>query len=119
MTSPLARTYLFGRDDPRRPPKQYGVVSECLTHPNNVARKEVPMSPSSRNRQTFSKMTRERMVKERRAAKQEKKDEKKAAAAEALAEAVDPPRSTPAVDDEVSSGPAPDGDADGAGDRPG
>jgi hypothetical protein len=87
--------------------------------PNNVARKEVPMSPSSRNRQTFSKMTRERMVKERRAAKQEKKDEKKAAAAEALAEAVDPPRSTPAVDDEVSSGPAPDADADGAGDRPG
>ena len=39
------------------------------------------MSSRSKARQTFSKMTRERMIKERRALKQEKKDEKKQAAA--------------------------------------
>ena len=47
------------------------------------------MSSRSKGRQTFSKMTRERMVKERRALKQEKKDEKKAAAAAARGEGGD------------------------------
>jgi hypothetical protein len=48
------------------------------------------MGSSSKKRQTFAKMTRERMVKERRALKQQKKDAKKlAAAAERDAEAVD------------------------------
>lgn len=41
------------------------------------------MGSSSKRRQTFSKMTRERAVKEKRAAKQEKKDERKRLAAEA------------------------------------
>lgn len=41
------------------------------------------MGSSSKRRQTFSKMTRERAVKERRQLKQEKKDEKKRAAAAA------------------------------------
>jgi uncharacterized membrane protein len=44
---------------------------------------------SSKKRQTFSKMTRERAVKEKRERKQEKKDERKAAAAAANAEGVD------------------------------
>ena len=39
------------------------------------------MGSSSKKRQTFAKMTRERMVKERRALKQQKKDAKKLAAA--------------------------------------
>ena len=39
------------------------------------------MGSSAKKRQTFAKMTRERMVKERRALKQEKKDAKKLAAA--------------------------------------
>jgi hypothetical protein len=39
------------------------------------------MGSSSKKRQTFAKMTRERMVKERRALKQQKKDAKKMAAA--------------------------------------
>jgi hypothetical protein len=45
------------------------------------------MSSSSKKRQTMAKITRERMVKERRALKQEKKQEKKEAArsADALA----------------------------------
>jgi hypothetical protein len=60
------------------------------------------MSPSSKKRQTFSKMTRERMVKERRALKQEKKDERKAAAAAAGAEA----DATPVADDEIGAGEA-------------
>jgi hypothetical protein len=46
------------------------------------------MGSSSKRRQTFSKMTRERAVKERRQLKQEKKEERKrAAAAEREAEA--------------------------------
>jgi hypothetical protein len=45
--------------------------------------------PSGKRRQTFSKMTRERTLKERRERKQEKKDEKKAAAAAAPAEAAE------------------------------
>jgi hypothetical protein len=48
--------------------------------------KEGSMSSSSKRRQTFSKMTRERAVKERRERKQEKKEERKQAAADALAE---------------------------------
>ena len=44
------------------------------------------MGSSSKRRQTFSKMTRERAVKERRELKQEKKDEKKRVAAAARAE---------------------------------
>jgi hypothetical protein len=48
------------------------------------------MGSSSKKRQTFAKMTRERMVKERRALKQQKKDAKKLAAAmESSPEAVD------------------------------
>jgi hypothetical protein len=39
------------------------------------------MGSSSKKRQTFAKMTRERMVKEKRALKQEKKEAKKLAAA--------------------------------------
>lgn len=39
------------------------------------------MGSSSKRRQTFAKMTRERAVKERRQLKQEKKEEKKRAAA--------------------------------------
>jgi hypothetical protein len=62
------------------------------------------MGSSSKRRQTFSKMTRERAVKERRALKQEKKDEKKAAAAAArAAEAGDAPVAEPLVDDERDS----------------
>jgi hypothetical protein len=64
------------------------------------------MGSSSKRRQTFSKMTRERAVKERRALKQEKKDEKKAAAAAArAAEAGDATPAGPRADEE---GPAPD-----------
>lgn len=44
------------------------------------------MSPSAKNRQTFSKLARERAVKEKRELKQEKKDEKKRLAAEARGE---------------------------------
>ena len=40
------------------------------------------MGSSSKRRQTFSKMTREQAVREKRANKQEKKNEKKLAAAE-------------------------------------
>jgi hypothetical protein len=47
------------------------------------------MGSSSRRRQTFSKMTRERAVKEKRALKQEKKQERKAQAALAEGDAVD------------------------------
>ena len=57
------------------------------------------MSPGSKKRQTFSKMTRERAVKEKRERKQEKKDEKKAAAAAASAEAVDGAPVTPSDED--------------------
>jgi hypothetical protein len=59
------------------------------------------MGSSSKRRQTFSKMTRERAVKERRQLKQEKKEEKKRAAAAALeAEAAGTPV---AVDDETEA----------------
>jgi hypothetical protein len=43
------------------------------------------MSSSSKKRQTMAKMTRERLVKEKRALKAEKKEEKKQAAAAARA----------------------------------
>jgi hypothetical protein len=39
------------------------------------------MASNSKKRQTFAKLTRERMVKEKRAKKQEKKDEKRLEAA--------------------------------------
>jgi hypothetical protein len=45
------------------------------------------MSSRSKKRQTMAKVARERMVKERRALKQEKKDEKKQAARDAEAAA--------------------------------
>lgn len=58
------------------------------------------MGSSSKRRQTFSKMTRERAVKERRELKQEKKDEKKRVAAEARAEeGADGTPATPPLDD--------------------
>jgi hypothetical protein len=58
------------------------------------------MGSSSKRRQTFSKMTRERAVKERRELKQEKKDEKKRAAAAARAEeGADGMPATPPLDD--------------------
>jgi hypothetical protein len=47
------------------------------------------MSSSSKKRQTMAKITRERMVKERRALKQEKKQEKKEAARSADAPAAE------------------------------
>jgi hypothetical protein len=60
------------------------------------------MGSSSKKRQTFAKMTRERMVKERRALKQQKKDAKKMAAAmEGGPEAGDGTFSTPEVEDEA------------------
>jgi hypothetical protein len=60
------------------------------------------MGSSSKKRQTFAKMTRERMVKERRALKQQKKDAKKMAAAmEGSPEAGDGTFSTPEVEDEA------------------
>jgi hypothetical protein len=57
---------------------------------------------SGKRRQTFSKMTRERTVKERRERKQEKKDEKKAAALEEGAEKE--PLSEPTPEGEVQTG---------------
>jgi hypothetical protein len=51
----------------------------------------------------MAKMTRERMVKERRARKQEKKEEKKQAAAERAAGA-DGTLSAHTLDDEIRSG---------------
>jgi hypothetical protein len=60
------------------------------------------MGSSSKKRQTFAKMTRERMVKERRALKQQKKDAKKMAAAmESNPEAGDGTFSAPEVEDET------------------
>jgi hypothetical protein len=60
------------------------------------------MGSSSKKRQTFAKMTRERMVKERRALKQQKKDAKKMAAAmESSPEAGDGMFSAPEVEDET------------------
>jgi hypothetical protein len=58
------------------------------------------MGSSSKKRQTFAKMTRERMVKEKRALKQEKKEAKKLAAA---------------IEAEIGAGPvvSPDVDEDG------
>jgi hypothetical protein len=62
------------------------------------------MGSSSKKRQTFAKMTRERMVKERRALKQEKKEAKKLAAEiERSAEAGETV-SPHVVDDETSTG---------------
>jgi hypothetical protein len=65
------------------------------------------MGSSSKRRQTFSKMTRERAVKERRQLKQEKKDEKKRAAA-AAAEAGDITPGEPVVGDETLAAPVGD-----------
>ncbi len=60
------------------------------------------MGSSSKKRQTFAKMTRERMVKERRALKQQKKDAKKMAAAmEGSPEAGDATFSAAEVEDET------------------
>jgi hypothetical protein len=60
------------------------------------------MGSSSKKRQTFAKMTRERMVKERRALKQQKKDAKKLAAAmESTPEAADGTFSAPEVEHET------------------
>jgi hypothetical protein len=60
------------------------------------------MGSSSKKRQTFAKMTRERMVKERRALKQQKKDAKKMAAAmEGSPEAGDGTFSAADVEDET------------------
>lgn len=56
---------------------------------------------SGKRRQTFSKMTRERAVKEKRERKQEKKDEKKAAAAAANTEGADLMDSAPVADEEI------------------
>jgi hypothetical protein len=59
------------------------------------------MGSSAKKRQTFAKMTRERMVKERRALKQEKKEAKKLAAAmENSADASGSPSSAPEAEDE-------------------
>jgi hypothetical protein len=58
------------------------------------------MSSSSRKRQTFAKLTRERTVKERRARKQEKREEKKQAAAAARDESVDEKTSPPEIDED-------------------
>lgn len=61
---------------------------------------------SSKKRQTMAKITRERMVKERRARKQEKKEERKQAAAENPNG--DPGSfSTSLVDQEMPGDPAP------------
>jgi hypothetical protein len=59
------------------------------------------MGSSSKKRQTFAKMTRERMVKERRALKQQKKDAKKMAAAMESPEAGDGMFSAPEVEGET------------------
>ena len=62
------------------------------------------MGSSSKKRQTFAKMTRERMVKEKRALKQEKKEAKKLAAA-IEADMGDAGTFTPeVVEDEPASG---------------
>lgn len=55
------------------------------------------MSPSAKNRQTFSKLARERAVKEKRELKQEKKDERKRLAEAARSEegADDTPETAP------------------------
>jgi hypothetical protein len=64
------------------------------------------MGSSSKKRQTFAKMTRERMVKERRALKQEKKDAKKLAAAiERDAEAGEGTVPAEVVDEETTTTP--------------
>jgi hypothetical protein len=60
------------------------------------------MSSSSKRRQTMAKLTRERMVKERRALKQERKQEKKEAARSADAPAGE--SSEHAVDGDTSGG---------------
>jgi hypothetical protein len=64
------------------------------------------MGSSSKKRQTFAKMTRERLVKERRALKQEKKEARKLAAEfERNAEAGGGPIAPPEVDDGPISPP--------------
>ena len=57
------------------------------------------MSSSSRKRQTFAKLTRERTVKEKRAKKQEKKDEKRLEAAALRGETAEPDTSTVEIDE--------------------
>jgi stress response protein YsnF len=58
------------------------------------------MSSSSKKRQTMAKMTRERLVKEKRALKAEKREAKKQAAADAQqAEATGVPIAPETVDD--------------------
>jgi hypothetical protein len=47
------------------------------------------MGSSAKKRQTFSKMTRERALQERREAKRQKKADRKAAAAEGMSEPTD------------------------------
>jgi hypothetical protein len=60
------------------------------------------MGSSSKKRQTFAKMTRERMVKEKRALKQEKKEARKLAAEiERNAEAAGHPIPPPVIEDET------------------
>jgi hypothetical protein len=61
------------------------------------------MGSSSKKRQTFAKMTRERAVKERRALKQEKKEARKAAAA---AEAAGTAFPAEAIEGDESTEPA-------------
>ena len=73
-----------------------------------IERKRGLMSSSGKKRQTFSKMTRERTVKEKRERKQEKKEEKKAAAAAALAEAENPTQPEAVGEDELGEDREPD-----------
>jgi hypothetical protein len=57
------------------------------------------MASNSKKRQTFAKLTRERMVKEKRAKKQEKKDEKRLEAAALRDPTVGDDASTPEIDE--------------------
>ena len=58
------------------------------------------MGSSSKKRQTFAKLTRERLVAERRAKKQEKRDEKRQAAAAAREPNADEATSSPQIDED-------------------
>lgn len=66
------------------------------------------MGSSSKRRQTFSKMTREQAVREKRANKQEKKQEKKLAAAALAAEGVAPASAEEPAELEAPGDPAAD-----------
>jgi hypothetical protein len=57
------------------------------------------MASNSKKRQTFAKLTRERMVKEKRAKKQEKKDEKRLEAAALREPNTGDDASTPEIDE--------------------